>query len=80
MKTYLSKIFYFLGDLVSHLLRYDITSLIFYPIYRRLMLISISLDKNNVVWENKEEKESLRVDLIAKINSENIFSNRKRKS
>ena len=44
------------------------------------MLISISLDKNNVVWENKEEKESLRVDLIAKINSENIFSNRKRKS
>lgn len=73
MKTYLSKIFYFLGDLVSHFLRYDITSLIFYPIYRRLMLISISLDKNNVVWENKEKKESLRVDLIAKINNENTI-------
>ena len=73
MKTYLSKIFYFLGDLVSHFLRYDITSLIFYPLYRRLMLISISLDKNNVVWENKEKKESLRVDLIAKINNENTI-------
>lgn len=37
------------------------------------MLISISLDKNNVVWENKEKKESLRVDLIAKINNENTI-------
>lgn len=77
MKTYLSKIFYFLGDLVSHLLRYDITSLIFYPIYRRLMLISISLDKNNIVWDDSEKKESLKVDLIAKINSENIFRNKR---
>ena len=37
------------------------------------MLISIGLDKNNVVWENKEKKESLRVDLIAKINNENTI-------
>ena len=44
------------------------------------MLISISLDKNNIVWGNSEKKESLRVDLIVKINSENIFSNRKGKS
>ena len=80
MKTYLSKIFYFLGDLVSHFLHNNITSIFFYPIYRRLMLISISLDKNNIVWGNSEKKESLRVDLIAKVNSENIFSNRKRKS
>ena len=80
MKTYLSKIFYFLGDLVSYLLYYNIISIIVYPIYRRLMLISISLDKNNIVWDNSEKKESLRVDLIVKINSENIFSNRKGKS
>jgi hypothetical protein len=66
MKTYLSIIFYFLGDAVSYLLHYNITSIIAYPIYRRLMLISISLDKNNIVWKNKEEKESSRTDLISK--------------
>ena len=41
------------------------------------MLISISLDKNNIVWDNSEKKESLRVDLIAKINNENIFRNKR---
>tara|TARA_B100000282_G_C31526449_1_gene396336 strand:- start:61 stop:288 length:228 start_codon:yes stop_codon:yes gene_type:complete len=73
MKTYLSKVFYFLGDAFSIFLRYDITNMIVYPMYRRLMLMSISLDKNNIVWENKERKESLRVDLILKINNENKF-------
>lgn len=66
MKTYLSIVFYFLGDLVSHFLHNNITSIIFYPIYRRLMLISISLDKKNIVWENVEKKESSRADLIIK--------------
>lgn len=80
MKTYLSKVFYFLGDLISYLLRYDITILIFYPIYRRLMLISISLDKNNIVWDNVENKENSRANLVCKIKDENKFSNRKRKS
>ena len=77
MKTYLSKVFYFLGDVVSYLLHYNITSIIFYPLYRRLMLISISLDTNNIVWENKERKESLRVDLIVKINNENRFRSKR---
>ena len=67
MRTYISTIFYFLGDLTSKLLQYSITSVIFYPIYRRLMLISISLDKNNIVWENAEKKESARVDFIARL-------------
>ena len=67
MKTYLSKVFYFLGDLVSHLLRYNITSIVFYPIYRRLMLISISLDKNNIVWQNEANKKTKKKDLIAKL-------------
>lgn len=66
MKTYLSMVFYFLGDLVSHLLHYNITSIIFYPLYRWLMLISISLDKNSIIWENVENKESSRADLIIK--------------
>jgi len=69
--TYLSKVFYFLGNLVPF--KY----FLFYFIYRRLMLISISLDKDNIVWDNKEEKESLRVDLIAKINNENTIRNKR---
>jgi len=67
MRTYISTIFYFLGDLISKLLQYNITNIIFYPIYRRIMLISISFDKNNVVWENSEKKESARINFIAKL-------------
>lgn len=70
-------IFYFLGDLVSHLLHHNITGIIFYPIYRRLMLISISLDKNNIVWENAEKKEGSRADLILKVKDENRFRNKR---
>jgi hypothetical protein len=75
MKTYLSKFFYFLGDLVSYLLCYNITSIIFYPMYRWLMLVSISLDKDSIVWENEEKKESSRADLILKVKDENKFRN-----
>ena len=77
MKTYLSMVFYFLGDFVSHLLYNNITSIIFYPIYRKLMLISISLDKDNVVWENVENKESSRTDLILKVKNENRFRSKR---
>ncbi len=66
MKTYLSIVFYFLGDAFSIFLRYDITNMIVYPMCRRLMLMSISLDKNNIVWQSKEKKESSRIDLITK--------------
>ena len=31
------------------------------------MLISISLDTNNIVWENSEKKESERINFIAKL-------------
>ena len=77
MKTYLSKVFYFLGDLTSCLLRYDITTLISYPIYRRLMLISISLDKNNIIWESVEKKENSRANLVCKIKDENRFRSKR---
>lgn len=72
MKTYLSKVFYYLGDLVSYLLYYNITGTIFYPLYRSLMLISVQLDTNNIVWESAEQKESARVDLITKLNNSNF--------
>jgi len=77
MKTYLSKVFYFLGDLISHLLRYNLTGIIFYPIYRWLMLVSISLDKDDIVWENVENKESSRTDLILKVKNENRFRSKR---
>lgn len=75
MKTYLSKVFYFLGDLVSYFLYLEITSIIAYPIYRKLMLISIALDTNNIVWENVEEKQSKKTDLTLKITDENKIRN-----
>ena len=62
--TYLSKVFYFLGNLVS-IFKWKLTGTIFYPLYRRLMLISIKLDINNIIWENKLNKKSKRADFIA---------------
>ena len=41
------------------------------------MLVSISLDKNNIVWENKERKESSKTDLILKVKDENKFRNKR---
>ena len=67
MKTYLSKVFYFLGDLVSYLLHYNITGIIFYPLYRRLMLISVKLDSNNVVWGNEVDRQNKKRDFIVKL-------------
>ena len=43
--------------------------------YRWLMLVSISLDKDSIVWENEEKKESSRADLILKVKDENKFRN-----
>ena len=37
------------------------------------MLISISLDTNNIIWENTEKKESSKTDLILKVKDENRF-------
>ena len=62
MKTYLSKVFYFLGDLVSYLLHYNITGIIFYPLYRRLMLISVKLDTNNVIWGDEVDRQNKKRD------------------
>ena len=67
MKSYLSKVFYFLGDLVSYLLHYNITGIIFYPLYRRLMLISLKLDLNNVVWGNEVDRQNKKRDFIVKL-------------
>ena len=41
------------------------------------MLISISLDKNNIVWENAESKENARIDFIIKLKYENTIRNKR---
>ena len=62
MKTYLSKFFYFLGDFVPFKF-----SLLTYPLYRRLMLISIYFDANNIVWENETNKQDKKREFIVKL-------------
>ena len=62
MKTYFSKVFYFLGDCVPF--KYGSLT---YPLYRKLMLISIYLDSNNIVWESESNKKEVRKDFIAKL-------------
>lgn len=44
------------------------------------MLISINLDKNNIVWENKVDKEEMRIALLVKLNNENKLRYKKGKS
>lgn len=75
--TYLSKVFYFLGDLVSSLLKWKLTGTIFYPLYRRLMLISIKLDINNIIWETELNKKTKRADFIIKLIHENTIRNKR---
>ncbi len=41
------------------------------------MLISISLDKNNIVWQNKENKENSRIDFLIKLKYENTTRNKR---
>ena len=75
--TYLSKVFYFLGDLVSTLLKWKLTGTIFYPLYRRLMLISIKLDINNIIWETELNKKTKRADFIIKLIHENTIRSKR---
>ena len=62
MNTYLSKLFYLLGRLIPVK-----DGTFTYPIYRRLMLTSIGLDKKNIVWKDPITKEHRRKELLAKV-------------
>jgi hypothetical protein len=55
MKTALAWILYYLGDLVSRLLVWDLFSFL-YPVYNKLMIWSSDLDTEHRIW--KEENES----------------------
>lgn len=53
MRILLSKILYYVGDLVSKFLYFDFFSWM-YPLYRKIMILSFELDKEGKVWENKK--------------------------
>ena len=50
MKILLSKIFYYIGDMISQLLYFDCLSWL-YPLYNKIMLMSCKLDKDKKVWK-----------------------------
>lgn len=54
MNLILSKITYYIGDLVSRFLYFDCFGWL-YPLYRKLMIISYELDAEEKVWHNKDE-------------------------
>jgi hypothetical protein len=54
MKLILSKILYFIGDSIAKLFYYKFfcrLSFIFYPIYSKVMILSMDLDEENKVWK-----------------------------
>jgi len=54
MRVILSKILYYMGDFISNLFYYNFFckfSRLLYPIYSKLMLWSMDLDKNEKVWK-----------------------------
>ena len=50
MTLILSKILYYIGDLVSKFLYFDCFSWL-YPLYRKIMTLSCDLDKDGKVWK-----------------------------
>ena len=54
MTSILSKILYYIGDLVSKFLYFDSFSWL-YPLYRKIMNLSSNLDKDGKVWKNNED-------------------------
>jgi len=54
MRVIVSKILYYMGDLISNLFYYKFFckfSRLLFPIYSKLMLWSVDLDKNEKVWK-----------------------------
>jgi hypothetical protein len=51
MRIFLSKLLYYIGDLVSKLLYWDCFGWL-YPLYNKLMISSSKLDKDGKVWQD----------------------------
>ena len=51
MKLILSYILYKAGDVLSHLLKYELIVDFIYPAYKWSMLTSFKLDENDKLWK-----------------------------
>jgi hypothetical protein len=56
MTRLFSKLFYLLGDAVSRLLYFDCFAWL-YPLYSKLMLLSLRLDKKHDVWQYSKDEQ-----------------------
>lgn len=55
MRLILSKILYYVGDLISKLFYYNFfcrRARVLYPIYSKLMILSMDLDKDRKIWKD----------------------------
>ena len=52
MTLILSKILYYIGDLISKLLYFNCFTWL-YPLYSKIMILSSDLDKDAKIWKNK---------------------------
>lgn len=50
MRLILSKILYYIGDLISKFLYYDCFSWL-YPLYSKIMILSSKIDKEAKLWK-----------------------------
>jgi hypothetical protein len=57
MKTILSRVLYYFGHLISVFLYCDYLAFL-YPVYKKVMILSSNLDKDDKVWKNVNHKES----------------------
>lgn len=58
MSLILSRILYYLGHGISILLYCDLLSFL-YPLYKKVMILSSDLDKDEKVWKNVNHDENI---------------------
>jgi hypothetical protein len=51
MKTILSRVLYYFGHFISVFLYCDYLAFL-YPVYKKVMILSSDLDKDDKVWKN----------------------------
>ena len=78
MKIILSKVLYYVGDLVSRLLHFDCFSWL-YPLYSKIMLLSCDLDKDGKVWTSVCPKLSDKQmdELMSEVKKQKLIKKRK---
>lgn len=65
MKLILSKILYYLGDLISKFLYFNCFSWL-YKYYAKIMLLSSKLDKDGKIWKDDIQKVNKKISKVVK--------------